>query len=124
MLVEDDIDDKELFCSILKEISPNITCVTFSNGKDALEYLITSQRLPEIIITDIDMYLMDGKEFIIKLRENERIKDIPAYAYTTPFMFGHVESEIKDNFSGHVFKTVDFNEFEYALRKILCKHNM
>ncbi|WP_114757921.1 two-component system response regulator [Flavobacterium sp. AG291] len=114
----------EMIFRVMALLSPNIECITFLNGKQALEYLKTAQTLPEMIFTDINMYLMDGKEFISRLIEDERTKKIPTYAYTTPFMFSHLEPDIKNLFSGQIFKMVNFSDFEFNLRKIIKRNHI
>ncbi|WP_114757147.1 response regulator [Flavobacterium sp. AG291] len=122
ILVEDDSDDRELFCLIVHEMPSAIECIEFSNGKDAFDYLKTTDKLPDIIFTDLDMHLMSGEEFIIELKKEGRTKDIPVYIYTTPFMFGHTSDIIKSSVTGCVFKNSDFNDFENGLKTVLQEH--
>lgn len=122
ILVEDDSDDRELFCLVVREMSSAIECMQFSNGKDAFDYLKTAEIPPDIIFTDLDMHLMSGEEFIIKIKEHQTTKDIPVYIYTTSFMFGHISDIVKAGVAGCVFKSGDFYDFEQSLKKVLHKH--
>lgn len=122
ILVEDDSDDRELFCFVVREMSSAIECIQFSNGKDAFDYLKTTEKLPDIIFTDLDMHLMSGEEFIIEIKKHETTKDIPVYVYTTSFMFSHISDIIKSSVTGCVFKSSDLNDFEQNFKKVLHKH--
>lgn len=72
-----------------------IECIQFSNGRDALDYLVTTQNFPGMIFTDLDMHLMSGEEFIIELKKDERTKEIPVYIYTTSFMLEYAGEILK-----------------------------
>ncbi|MFD2602968.1 response regulator [Flavobacterium suzhouense] len=122
MLVEDDSDDRDLFCLIVHDISSAIECIQFSNGKDALDYLAITEKIPEIIFTDLDMHIVSGEEFIIELKKDKKTKDIPIYAYTTPFMFEHAREVTKSSVAGCVYKTSNFHDLEHNLNEALQKH--
>lgn len=51
--------------------------VTARNGVDALEKLAAAESLPDVILSDIEMPMMGGYEFIAALRQNEILKQIP-----------------------------------------------
>lgn len=122
ILVENDCDDRELFCFVLHNMSYSIECIQFSNGKDAFDYLKTAEKVPDIVFTDLDMHLMSGEEFIIELKKEGRTKDIPVYIYTTSFMFEHTSDIIRSSVTGCVFKNSDLNDFENSLKKVLQEH--
>jgi chemosensory pili system protein ChpA (sensor histidine kinase/response regulator) len=50
---------------------------TAKNGIDALEKLVEMSKLPDVILTDIEMPVMGGYEFIAALRDDESLKEIP-----------------------------------------------
>ena len=39
LIVDDDEDDKKLFIESAKEVDENITCITATDGQEALRYL-------------------------------------------------------------------------------------
>ena len=54
--------------------------ISASNGQQAYE-LVCEQK-PDIIVTDLQMPVMTGMEFVEKLRGNEATKDIPVIMLT------------------------------------------
>lgn len=72
LLVE---DNKELREAINNEISKNYTVIQAANGKEGL--LIALSKNPDLIITDVMMPEMDGKEFCNLIKTNFKTSHIP-----------------------------------------------
>ena len=84
LLVDDDPDDRDLFCEALLEIDPKIVCYAASGGRNALANLKTGAiSLPDIIFLDINMPGMNGWQILSFLKEDEESKDIPVIMYST-----------------------------------------
>jgi CheY-like chemotaxis protein len=124
MLIEDDIDDRHLFCQTLSDISPEIECLHFSNGLHALEYLKSAENLPEIIFTDLFMHLMDGNEFLEEVNKDDRLKSVPIYIYSTAFLISKMEDTLKESAAGNIFKTPDYSELEGTIQTVLNDHRL
>lgn len=67
------VDDDEIIQFIIKRsiqnISPDFNILSFINGEEAIEALLDKSKnnqLPDIILLDINMPVMDGWEFISK----------------------------------------------------------
>jgi len=71
------IDDEKSICFIIENtFKKDFDIVTMSNGKEAL-YWMQSGNIPDLIICDIEMPVMDGFEFIKKVRSSGFFDDIP-----------------------------------------------
>lgn len=64
----------------LKLSSYGYRIVTAGDGKEGLE--IAARELPDLIISDVDMPVMDGGEMVSKLRASGRTSDIPVIFLT------------------------------------------
>jgi two-component system alkaline phosphatase synthesis response regulator PhoP len=53
---------------------------TAENGQDAYE--LACQEKPDIVVTDFQMPVMTGVQFVKKLRKNEETRDIPVVMLT------------------------------------------
>lgn len=78
MLVVDDNDDFRSFIATLFEEQYRI--VIAENGEKA--YKIVLDRMPDIIISDVMMPVMDGFEFCRKLKQDIRVSHIPVILLT------------------------------------------
>ncbi|MFC1492352.1 response regulator [candidate division KSB1 bacterium] len=56
-------------------VSNETEIILAEHGEDALEKL--NDNIVDLIITDINMPVMDGEEFIIKLNKSEELSKIP-----------------------------------------------
>ena len=84
--VDDDEDDHELMREVLKEQDADIIIQHAENGLVALDYLNRvrkSGNLPGLIIVDINMPKMGGKEFVMELKKDPDISRIPMVIFTT-----------------------------------------
>jgi CheY-like chemotaxis protein len=77
MLVEDNIADQILFTEALSKVENTRLFGIEENGREALLKIEQSVELPDIIFSDITMQIMDGIEFLEKVLNNKRTKDIP-----------------------------------------------
>ncbi len=82
--------------------------VEATNGKEALDLL--AQHEFDIVLLDIHMPVMDGKETIQRLRAERRWKDLPVIALTADAMSGDREKYLALGMSDYVSKPVDQRE--------------
>jgi DNA-binding response OmpR family regulator len=78
LVIEDEATTKALVLYKLQNSGYKVDCV--SDGTEGLDYLETST--PDLIILDLMMPLMSGKEFLIIMRQNERYRNIPVIILT------------------------------------------
>jgi CheY-like chemotaxis protein len=80
LLVDDDQDDKYFFSKALGETGEDVQLVTAANGAEALEKL--QQFIPDVILLDLNMPVMNGVSFLKQIKKNKFLKDIPVIIYT------------------------------------------
>ncbi|MEP6514446.1 MAG: response regulator [Parafilimonas sp.] len=84
LIVDDDADDCEFFCEAVSEIDASVKCITIHSGEDALQKLRTGiKQLPDFIFLDLNMPRMNGRQCLIELKKDTRLKNIPVIIYST-----------------------------------------
>lgn len=85
LLAEDDSDDKDLFVSFFLERTDISLLPIASNGKELVDYLTNASEneLPELIVLDQNMPLMNGKQTLQFLKSHDRFSQIPTVVYST-----------------------------------------
>lgn len=78
LIVEDNSIDAHITDAILKNADDRIETTFCTNGETALNYLTNNtSNLPDFVLLDINMPVMDGKEFLQKKSSYNEIHDVP-----------------------------------------------
>jgi len=84
LVIDDDSDDRELFSEALASVDPVIVCDQATDGAEALRRLSMHENdAPDIIFLDINMPVMNGWQFLMRLKSEDKYKHIPVIVYTT-----------------------------------------
>ncbi len=78
------VEDTPFFMKLIKGYleTSGYQVITAQDGANALEILHKEKTSVDLIISDIEMPIMDGYELIQAIRKDESLKDIPAMALT------------------------------------------
>jgi CheY-like chemotaxis protein len=86
LYVDDDPDDREFLYNAIKNINPDIEIILAENGLEALEYLKkiqTNKDLPGLIVLDLNMPLLDGRETLKRIKDDPALSSIKVVVFTT-----------------------------------------
>jgi CheY-like chemotaxis protein len=121
MIVEDDADDQSLMHELLTEMGLANELISFANGVEALDYLTSGKEIPALIISDINMPLMNGIEFRRKLCDDEalRRKNIPFVFLTTTAEPVTVSIAYKLHVQGFFEKKNNYEALRHQLAQII-----
>jgi CheY-like chemotaxis protein len=92
LCVDDDEDDLFFIREIIQSQGHSLEIKEATNGFEALNYLqncLKKEQLPCLIIMDMNMPRMDGKQTINKIKENEQLATIPVVVFTTSSNAAH-----------------------------------
>lgn len=113
LVVEDDKELRDLFCTVLSE--HGYIAVPAENGLDAFDLLET--HYIDLVISDVMMPKMDGFEMIRTLRENQ---------YTMPVLIITAKESTDDKREGfragtddYMVKPIDVNEMLWRVEALL-----
>ena len=83
-LIDDDSDDREIFEEALLSLNIDIKYEEAKNGAEAWEKLNSAAfNKPDLIYLDLNMPVMDGRQFLQLIKQDESFKNIPVIIYTT-----------------------------------------
>lgn len=133
LLVEDDLADQKLIKTSLRNEKIANDLYMVQTGEEGMDFLYRRGNYsdgtpqPDLILLDLNMPGMGGKEFLRQIKEDEKLKQIPVVILTT----SDAEKDIIDSYklqaSGYVHKPVTLGEFKEGMRKlkeywfVLCK---
>lgn len=83
---DDDPDDLMLMQDIIKEYKHQYHIIEVPNGREALKYLQQckqADRFPCLVILDMNMPILDGKETLAQIKKDEIYSGIPVVMFTT-----------------------------------------
>lgn len=86
ILADDDLDDQLILREIFSMHSDTVKILNVLDGEETLQLLDRLQHkniLPCLIILDINMPKMNGRQTLIRLRQDERLKNIPVVLFST-----------------------------------------
>ncbi|MHA4847774.1 response regulator [Flavitalea antarctica] len=92
LLIDDDSDDREMFCEAIGELSPDVICYFATDGYKAFSKLQTGEfELPDLIFLDINMPLISGWDCLQKFKEHPGYRQIPVIMYSTSSNYFDIE---------------------------------
>ena len=123
LLVEDNEGDIILTKEALSDAKINNGFTVVRDGEEAINYLtnakdLNCELLPDLILLDINLPKIDGKEVLIFIKNDTILKKIPVVMLTT----SSSEMDINDAYNNHancfIIKPVDFNKFISVIKMI------
>jgi two-component system response regulator len=125
LLVEDNPDDEALTLRALKKNNIPNEVVVARDGAQAVDYLLGTGEhagnpppLPQVVLLDIKLPKLDGREVIKVIRGSRRTQLVPVVVLTS----SREERDIVDSYANgansYVRKPVDFVEFTEAVRQL------
>ncbi len=83
LLIEDDMIEVMKFNRTVSKLQLNLSIIEAKNGEEALEVLEHKDRLPDVILLDLNMPKINGIEFLSILKNNDTLRYIPTVVLTT-----------------------------------------
>ena len=121
LYADDDIDDLQLVEEAFSTYSPSVQLITTKDGVEALTHLFDlkdQDLVPCLVILDINMPRMSGKEVLIKLRQTPDFADVPVILFTTSSMPLDVDFSQKYR-AGFLTKPVDIRQMDEITAKFI-----
>ena len=126
MLVEDNEAHAELTANALEQANVGNHIIIMRNGSEALDYLKgwgkwvnqANRPMPTLILMDLKMPVIDGKQALAAIKSDEKLKQIPVIMLTSSAL----DADIKDCYSiganSYIVKPVSFGKFVETVKGI------
>ena len=118
LVAEDDVDDRLLMeVAFQQYLSPEDQTTFFENGRDLVEYLQKSGNSSQkmIVIVDLNMPIMNGKEVITYLKKDRKFCHMPLIAFTTSRSEEDVTYCYDNGVNAFMVKPTTFDQMERAI---------
>lgn len=123
LFVEDNEGDIVLTLEALKEAKIHNHVTVMRDGEQAIQYLkkegeYKNAETPDLILLDINLPRMDGKEVLANIKKDRQLMIIPVVILTT----SDSEKDIMESYNNHancyITKPVDFKKFMDVIQTI------
>lgn len=123
LLVEDNEGDIRLTIEAFKEAKITNEVKVVRDGEEALDYLRKQGNYagvpsPDIVLLDINLPKVDGKEVLSTMKNDPLLKSIPVIMLTTSSADSDVQESYDNHANCYVIKPVDLNKFMEVIRSI------
>ena len=123
LLVEDDPGDVLMTREAFEDYKVRNNLFVVTNGVEAMSFLrkqgeYADAPTPDLILLDLNLPKMDGREVLAAVKEDEQLRSIPVVVLTT----SEAEEDVIRSYSLHanayVTKPVDFDRFVSVVQQI------
>jgi CheY-like chemotaxis protein len=123
LLLDDEPADAYLIKTAFENSQKSTQLHHVIDGYDALNFLQQQGHYkdaprPDLILLDINMPRMNGHEFLIAIKANKSLKNIPAVVLSS----SNIERDIIDAYqqgaAGYITKPVDIADFTHIINKL------
>ena len=123
LVVDDDDADALMISEALEATERSSTVRRVVDGQEALDYLRRVGRFagalrPDLILLDLNMPRMDGRETLAAIKTDDALKAIPVVILTTSGAAPDIVSSYQHRANAYVTKPFGVDDFEATVRQI------
>ena len=126
LLVEDEPADTHLVRTAIKQCQFACDLVHVKDGVEALAFLRREGELyrdahqPDLILLDLNMPRMNGREFLEVIKADEELASIPVVVLTTSEVEHDIDMAYRLKASGFITKPIEMEQFIETMRQLLA----
>lgn len=125
ILVEDSPEDYEATLRAFKKVGMKNNVIRFEMGDDCLDYLFErgeyegkTNVLPGLIMLDLNLPGIDGREVLRIIKSSPKLNKIPVVVLTTSNDERDIENCYESGANSYIQKPVNFDGFINAITKL------
>ncbi len=116
IIIDDDSTTRRIVARLVKQIGFK-EFIEAENGQQAYDLMQESDF--DLILSDLDMPVMDGMELLEKVRNNERLKSIPFIMVTANDSKDNIMRAVKAHVSQYIVKPFTASALKEKIAKVL-----
>jgi CheY-like chemotaxis protein len=123
LLIEDSPGDVRLTREAFREANKAIELHVASDGVEAMEFLRhegihANAPRPDLILLDLNLPKMDGREVLAHIKEDDKLKEIPTVILTTSEAEADIVKSYQLQANSYLSKPVQLDAFETLVKSI------
>ena len=123
LVVDDDPGDVLMIEEALEDSDVEKVIDVVSDGQEAMEFLRregrhTDARRPDVILLDLNMPRMDGRQVLGEVKQDEYLRTIPIVVLTTSNADTDIVGSYTLQANAYVTKPIDLDDFNDVVRRI------
>ncbi|MGC5019998.1 response regulator [Micromonospora sp. DT47] len=123
LVVDDDPGDVLMIEEALEDSEIDKVIDVVSDGQEAMEFLRrqgrhTEARRPDMILLDLNMPRMDGRQVLGEVKQDEDLRAIPIVVLTTSNADTDIVGSYTLQANAYVTKPIDLDDFNDVVRRI------
>ncbi|GAB2596896.1 two-component system response regulator [Paractinoplanes abujensis] len=123
LVVDDDDADALMISEALAAADTMANVERVADGREALDYLrregaYAQASRPDLILLDLNMPRMDGRETLAAIKSDDGLKAIPVVILTTSGAAPDIASSYQHRANAYVTKPFGLDDFESTVRQI------
>lgn len=126
LLIEDNASDVEMITRALKKPNNESPLFRVKDGGEALDFLFgegqyvgrDTKNIPQVILIDLKMPRVHGKECLMRIKLNDQTKKIPVVVLSSSKEDADIVECYDLGANGYVIKPVDSEEFQKTIASI------
>ncbi|HBE68184.1 MAG TPA: response regulator [Planctomycetaceae bacterium] len=121
LLAEDNDDDAFITQRTIARSGIEATVHRVNNGVECLDYLRSDEPYPDLVLLDINMPMMDGREVLQEITTDENLKHLPVVVLSTSMCEREIAELHQMRCNSYLVKTLKFERFQEMLTS-LCRY--
>ncbi|MBN1288525.1 MAG: response regulator [Actinobacteria bacterium] len=123
LLIEDNQGDARLTEEALKDGNICFELHVVEDGLEALLFLrgegkYARRTVPDLILLDLNLPVMDGRELLVKLKEDEKLRMIPVIVLTASKSENDIARSYDSQANAYITKPADLDQFSDVIKAV------
>ncbi len=119
MSVDDSRTIRRIVSSYAKDLAPEVEIIEAANGQECIDKC--KEGLPDLIVLDVNMPVMNGEECLVALRASDETKSIPVVMLTTESEKALVVKLLQLGVQQYIIKPFEKQEFLDKVGGVISK---